>query len=391
VPKLRFPQFQVAEVWQYAKVDALVDTITPPKKLSTSSYGSSGAFPIIDQSQNRICGWTDDQKALIQEDLPLIIFGDHTCILKFVDRPFAQGADGIKILRCRPKVDAAYLYQFLSYKTVITEKYKRHYAILKDKLVMFPDFKQGEQQKIANCLASLDDLIAAQKRKVEALKTYKHGLIQQLFPREGETVPRLRFPEFHDAPRWRLRPIGDLLQEIPRPIVMDDDIKYTLVKVKRRYGGVVNREILKGQAIKVKSQFVVEEGDFLISKRQIVHNACGIVPPELDKAIVSNEYSVLGPKKGCDVEFFNYFVQQQAVSASFLNSSVGIVIEKMLFKLNTWLKHEFYFPSVDEQRKIAAVLASAENGLAIESEKLESLLSHKRGLMQQLFPALERV
>ena len=60
----------------------------------------------------------------------------------------------------------------------------------------------AEQQKIAECLSSVDELLAAQARKVDALKTHKKGLMQQLFPREGETRPRLRFPEFRNGPEW---------------------------------------------------------------------------------------------------------------------------------------------------------------------------------------------
>jgi type I restriction enzyme, S subunit len=132
VPKLQFPAFRKAEGWKIEKVDELVDTVTPPKKLPTSNYAATGEFPIIDQSQNDICGWTDDRDAVIHEGLPLIIFGDHTCILKLIDRPFAQGADGIKILKTRPKVETSFLYQFLRYRPVVTEEYKRHFSILRD-------------------------------------------------------------------------------------------------------------------------------------------------------------------------------------------------------------------------------------------------------------------
>src|SRR5690606_19257076 len=69
----------------------------------------------------------------------------------------------------------------------------------------------AEQQKIADCLTSLDELIAAQGRKVEALKAHKKGLMQQLFPREGETLPRLRFPEFRDAGEWEPAPLSRIL------------------------------------------------------------------------------------------------------------------------------------------------------------------------------------
>ena len=122
MPKLRFPVFRGTEGWECEKVDALVYTITPPKKLPTSSYSRAGAFPIIDQSQNDICVWTDDQEALMACDLPLIIFGDHTCILKLIDRPFAQGADGIKVLKADVKISTLYLYQYLNYRPVTTEE-----------------------------------------------------------------------------------------------------------------------------------------------------------------------------------------------------------------------------------------------------------------------------
>lgn len=253
--------------------------------------------------------------------------------------------------------------------------------------VPWPD----EQQKIADCLSSLDDVIAAQGRKVDALKAHKKGLMQQLFPREGENLPRLRFPEFRSGPRWQMKKLGTLLLETPRPIELDDDKSYSLVTVKRRYGGVVSRGVLQGKAIKVKAQFLVEANDFLISKRQIVHDACGLVPKDLEGSVVSNEYSVLTPKKGCDIEFFNYFSQQPCVSDSFLQSSVGIVIEKMLFKLDYWLKREFLIPSLQEQRRIATCLASAESQIAAQAKKLDALKTHKKGLMQQLFPSPEEV
>lgn len=170
---------------------------------------------------------------------------------------------------------------------------------------------------------------------------------------------------------------------------MDDEMEYALVTVKRRYGGVVSRKILKGKEIRVKSQFLIGGNDFLISKRQIVHDACGLVPAKLAGSIVSNEYSVLTAKIGCDIEFFNYFTQQPCVSDSFLQSSVGIVIEKMLFNLDWWLKLAFLFPSFAEQQRIAACLSSLDTWLSWQAQKLDCLKRHKQGLMQQLFPGLE--
>lgn len=246
-----------------------------------------------------------------------------------------------------------------------------------------------EQRKIAACLSSLDELIAAQAKKLEVLKTYKKGLMQALFPAEGETVPRLRFPEFKNAGEWEERSIGTLLHEVSRPIDMQDKDEYSLVTVKRRYGGVVPRGTFTGASIAVKSQFLIETNDFLISKRQIVHNACGLVPKELAGSIVSNEYAVLVPDSESDVTFINHWAQQPVVSTSFLHCSIGIHIEKMLFKTTQWLAQAFLIPTLPEQRKIASTLASLDELIAAQKKQIEALNQHKRGLMQGLFPAME--
>jgi type I restriction enzyme S subunit len=248
-----------------------------------------------------------------------------------------------------------------------------------------------EQQNIADCLASLDELITLETQKLDTLKTHKKGLMQQLLPAEGETLPKLRFPEFRDAGEWKKKQIGKALIEQPRPIDMDEEGEYSLVTVKRRYGGVVSRGVFMGKSIKVKTQFLLQENDFLISKRQIVHCACGVVPKTLDGSIVSNEYSVLRARDGFDVLFFDYFAQQPTVSQSFLRCSIGIVIEKMLFKLNDWLKEEFFFPSLQEQKKIADCLTTLDDLITAQTQKLAAIKIHKKGLMQQLFPSPEEV
>lgn len=155
----------------------MIITVTPPQKLPTALYQAEGLFPIVDQSQSYICGWTNDQDALITDDLPLIIFGDHTCALKIVGVPFAQGADGIKILNTKEQTETSYLYQYLLFNPVVMEEYKRHFSILKEKLVFFPKKESGEQQKIADCLSSIDELVTAQAQKLEALKAHKKGLM----------------------------------------------------------------------------------------------------------------------------------------------------------------------------------------------------------------------
>ncbi|MCA3174873.1 MAG: restriction endonuclease subunit S [Burkholderiales bacterium] len=185
-PRRRFPEFQNAGEWQEGTVAEFIITITPSKKLQTSDYRSEGKFPIVDQSQDYICGWTNDGEAIVENGLPVIVFGDHTCVLKFVDRPFVQGADGIKIITAKSGINTRFLFYALESNPVIQESYKRHFSVLKEKIISFPDSKSGEQKRITECLTSIDDLIVAQTQKLHALKRQKRGLMQQLFPSQAE-------------------------------------------------------------------------------------------------------------------------------------------------------------------------------------------------------------
>ncbi len=368
-PKLRFPEFRDEPGWASRKVDELVDTVTPLKKLPTALYSAKGAFPIVDQSQDAICGWTDDRDAVIREGLPLIVFGDHTCILKLVDRPFAQGADGIKILSARPSIDAQFLYQSLCYAPVVTEEYKRHYSILKERPVRFPDIKTGEQHRIASCLSSLDDLIGAESQKLDALKAHKKGLMQQLFPREGETRPRLRFPEFHDAPGWEMRPLVaiaplqrgfDLPSEEIRPgnvpIVYSNGPKGFHERGMARGPGIVT-----GRSGTIGKMHFVEQGDYW--------------PHNTSLWVTSFEGHI--PK-------FVFYLYE---SIGFLRFASGSGVPT----LNRNDAHAFVTGitlDTDEQHRIASCLSTLDNLIAAQSDKLETLKTHKKGLMQQLFPSL---
>jgi type I restriction enzyme M protein len=122
----------------WIKIDLLVDTITPPVKIQKTAFNEIGRFPIIDQSQDYVAGWTDDEFALVRPNKPLVIFGDHTCAVKLVETPFAQGADGIKILQTVDNLDPRFLYFILKVKPIISSGYQRHFSKLKEYEIPLP-------------------------------------------------------------------------------------------------------------------------------------------------------------------------------------------------------------------------------------------------------------
>lgn len=192
-------------------------------------------------------------------------------------------------------------------------------------------------------------------------------------------------------PGWSRGPLSEHLFEELRPVRMADEESYDLVTVKRSRGGVVLRERLKGKEIAVKSQFRLKAGDFLISKRQIVHGACGIVPPELDGAIVSNEYAVLRARASLDLEFLNCLAHSIYFQQTCFHSSIGVHVEKMIFKLEEWLRWDFDLPPARDQHRIAEILATWDRAIETIKALIANAREQKAALMQTLLTGKRRL
>ncbi|NFT06220.1 hypothetical protein FDF26_03850 [Clostridium botulinum] len=183
---------------------------------------------------------------------------------------------------------------------------------------------------------------------------------------------------------WNEFMIQDFLQLVERPINMNDNESYELVTVRRNFGGIDSRGTFKGKKILVKSQFRVKKGDFLISKRQIAHGACGIVPDSLNNAIVSNEYNAFNGERDFDLEFFNLYCQLPFMKRNFYISSDGVHIEKLLFKTTDFLKRKVCLPNYDQQKKIVFILSILNKHIELKERLLQKKQKQKKGLMQRL-------
>ena len=251
-----------------------------------------------------------------------------------------------------------------------------------------------EQQKIADCLSSLDELIAAQARKVDALKTHKKGLMQQLFPREGETQPQLRFPEFQDAQSWRRGTLGTVFETTSGGTpsraesgYWEGDIPWITTSLVN-FGVITEAaEFISEAGLQNSSAKLLPKGTVLVAmygqgktRGQVAllgieaatNQACAAVLPKGE----INSYFVFISLTGRYEEF-----RRLSNSGGQENLSQALIRE-----------FPFAYP-VDEkeQQRIADCLTALDTVITTNTNKLETLKTHKNGLMQQLFPLAEAV
>jgi len=250
-----------------------------------------------------------------------------------------------------------------------------------------------EQQRIADCLSSLDALIAAQARKVDALKSHKKGLMQQLFPRDGETQPRLRFPEFQDAGEWEETTLGEKSSILRGKGISKADLDPHGLQACIRYGELYTRY---GETIReVVSRTKVPASELFISKPDDV-----IIPSSGETKIdIAKASCVLagGIALGGDLNVIRSNLNGTFLSY-YLNGPKRLDIAKVaqgdtvvhLYPHQLEALH-IAVPTLPEQQRIADCLSSLDALITAATQRLATLKTHKQGLMQQLFPSMDEV
>jgi type I restriction enzyme S subunit len=249
-----------------------------------------------------------------------------------------------------------------------------------------------EQQKIADCLGSLDELIAARGRKVAALKTHKKGLMQQLFPREGETQPRLRFPEFQETADWATGPFGEVFDTTSGGTPSRSNSEYwngdvSWVTTTQVNFGVITaaEEFISQSGLKNSSAKVFPKGTVLIAMYGQGKTRGQVAMLGIDAATNQACAAVL-PLKKVDPRFVLFNLSARYEELRRLSNSGGQE------NLSQGLIRElpFSYPEeVAEQQRIADCLSSVDALIAVATQTLDTLKTHKQGLMQQLFPSSE--
>ena len=254
-------------------------------------------------------------------------------------------------------------------------------------IIVYPSLM--EQQKIADCLSSLDDLIEATNRKIEVLKEHKKGLMQRLFPKDGENVPELRFPEFQNKV-WKEEKLGEMglfygggtpdrsnssywkgdIGWISSSDLMEDNIHHISIT-----------RFISDEAINKSATKIIPKGCVLFVSRVGV----GKIAVNKKKLCTSQDFINFQPLKGISSYFVGYYFLGKKECLRLYNQGTSI----KGFSKSDLEKTKVVYPlDAKEQQKIADCLSSLDELIEATSRKVEILKEHKKGLMQQLFPKI---
>lgn len=397
VPKLRFPEFQdaagwvlkeVGEVFQVTRGDVLSMGLVQDEKTDVMLYpvyssqtknnGLSGYYSDY-LFEDAITWTTDGANAGDVNYRKGKFFCTNVCGVLLNSKGFANPCVAALINR----VSA----QYVSY----VGNPKLMNGVMSKIPIPFPPIP--EQQKIAECLSSVDELMAAQARKLVALKTHKKGLMQQLFPREGETQPRLRFPEFQNAGEWGVYPFEEFVAKsfYGTSSSTSPTGKFPVLRMGNMADGGLDFTNLVYIDLEPDSfeSFRLEDGDILLNRTNSPALVGKISIFRLKTECITASYIVTYRlnKKLIDPLFCNFMLNtplHQAKIKSLAKPSVSQAnINPTTFKKELIVT----VPSLPEQQRIADCLTSLDALIAAQTQKLDALKLHKKGLMQQLFPS----
>jgi len=386
IPELRFPEFGNEEEWKEKELNTFLDYLQPTDYLVKSTdYNDDYKTPVLTAGKSFILGYTNETEGIFKKDLPVIIFDDFTTASQFVDFPFKGKSSAMKILTAKENTDIKFAFEAMQLIKYEVGVHQRHWISVFSNLKI-PAPKLVEQQKIASCLSSLDELIEAHNQKLELLKDHKKGLMQNLFPQEGEKVPKLRFEEFEGE--WEEKKLEDIIIDfiVPmrdKPKNLTGSIPWCRIE---DFDGMYLRKSKSVQGVAEKTVKEMNLKVYPINTLLVSCSAdlgrCAITQSPL---ITNQTFIGLVPDEELVNVIFLYYVMSN--SRSELNArSSGTTISYLSRK--EFEQFEVIIPDIKEQQKIASTLAFLDELITAQTEKIEQLKEHKKGLMQGLFPKM---
>ena len=341
------------EGWTYKRFTDCIDKVSKQKQVKSKDYKSSGKYPIVSQEKELISGYWDDNSYLFKHEKPIIIFGDHTKEIKYIDFDFVVGADGTQILSPKEGIDSKFFYYTLVATPLRTLGYARHFKLLKEKSIPIPPL--SEQKEIVSHLdtafAQIDALKAnAEKQLSEARNLFQKALEEAMKPQKG----------------WEENKIGDCFLSINNGANIKQ-IKgaggIPITRIETLSNDKFNRDRLGFADIESSNKYknyILNDGDILMSHiNSMKFLGRSVIYKKTGEEIIIHGMNLLRliPKDFLCSEFANYFFYDKSFRKQILTISHQSV-NQASFNVTNLKGLKIYIPSIAEQQQIVSRLDS---------------------------------
>lgn len=403
VPRLRFPEFLEAEAWKQEPLNSLAKRCTAKNSGGEHSrvLTNSAEFGVVDQrdyfekdiaNQGNLEGYYIVQKGdyvynprisinapvgpISKNNVGTGVMSPLYTVFRFVSGNNDFFAHYFK---------STHWHHYMRQASSTGARHDRMSITTDDFLGLpLPVSTPKEQQKIADCLSFLDELIAAETQKLDALKTHKKSLMQQLFPREGETVPRLRFPDFREENEWGQISISTQVDLISGLHLAPDEYADTGEVPYFTGPSDFSNELTSIKKWTVRGANAGRVGDILIT---VKGSGVGeLLYQMLDEVVIGRQLMAVRPIKAYGRFVFHFLATQRQRLIALASGNLIPGLSR-----GDILGLKVFVPKHDEQQKIADCLSSLDALITTQSQRIDTLKTHKKGLMQQLFPVLDEV
>ena len=388
--------------WQTCAVpDSFVkNRVGRQNQIPAKDIAEVGRFPVVDQGQKFVAGYCDDESRVIDFDLPLIVFGDHTRCLKYIDFPFILGADGTKVLLPNKKLyDPRFYYYALLALEIPSRGYNRHFTILNERSLPLPHLP--EQKKIAHILSTVQRAIEAQERIIQTTTELKKALMHKLFT-EGLRREPQKQTEIGPVPEsWEVVPLGEFFQ-IKHGFAFDgkffkpsgDYILMTPGHFHEEGGFRDQGEKTKFFTGDIPQDYVLAKDDLVVAMTEQKSGLLGSAAfvPEGNRYLHNQRLGLIVDldakrlSKRYLFHIFNLPHLRVEVAKTSTGSKVKHTSPTKLRAVKVGIP-----PTVDEQEEIASALSATQEKINVAANKKAQLKDLFRTLLHELMTAKTRV
>ena len=392
--------YPIPENWFWIHLlDSFENHTDSKKKVQSKTYLENGELAVVDQGQELIGGYTDDENMAYSGKLPVIIFGDHTRCVKYIDFPFAQGADGVKVLLPKPFYDAQAFYFALQSIDIPNMGYRRHYPLFPQFCIPVPPLPEQHRivSRIESLFAKLDEAKEKAQAVVDGFELRKSAILHKAFT--GELTERWRKEHGVGLDSWVNSPWGNFIVSIEagknwsaegRP---PEDDEFGVVKVSAVTWGEFNE--LESKTCTINEQWnektQIHTGDFLFSRAntlQLVGN-CVIVKNISRRLMLSDKILRFSFDKSVAPEYVLYFTHSDLYREQIERLASGNQDGMRNVSQKNMKMVEFPLPLLSEQKELVCIIGSLYNKEQQAKEAAEAVLSQidtmKKAILARAF------